>query len=138
MRLLLAIAIIVATSNVVAAEKPKDNPPKEQWIEITKPVIGCFMFGSDIEYSPKLIPAIESGEIIGETGTDIWRVECSMMRIGDKYIYDKPVLGYTTFISVICEHCSPYAYPVYTKAKGNFYKNIPTPANSEWLERGIH
>lgn len=61
-----------------------------------------------------------------------------MMGVGEKYIYDKPVLGYTTLISVVCEHCAPYAYSVYTKAKGNFYKNIPTPANSEWLERGTH
>ena len=131
MRFIIAVSVFAfGISQSMAVEKPKDTPPKEQWIEITKPVIGCFVYGSDIEYSPKLIPAIESEKVISEK-----RVECSMMQIGEKYIYDKPVLGYTTLISVICEHCSPYAYSVYTKAKSNFYKNIATPANSEWLER---
>jgi len=134
MRFIIAFSVFAfGIGHSMAVEKPKDTPPKEQWIEITNSVIGCFSIGSDLVNTPKLIPAIESEKIISEK-----RFECSMMQIGDKYIYDKPVLGYTTLISVICEHCSPYAYPVYTKAKSNFYKNIATPANSEWLERGIH
>ena len=120
--IILWAAIALATCPALASEAPKHTPPKEQWVEITKPVMGCATFGGNLDDNPELIPAIESEKIVDEKG-----IKCSPMQIGEKYLLDSPAHGYTTLITFVCPHCAPYAYPVYTKAKGEFYKNISQP-----------
>ena len=125
MRLLLAIAIIVATSNVVAAEKPKDTPPKEQWIEITKPIMGCsseWFATVNPLITPLMVQALDSKAAYRAGWFD-----CAPITIGEKFILDKPTAGYTTLISVVCGHCAPQRYPSYTTEKTGFYKLIPAP-----------
>ena len=125
MRFVIAVSILaVVTSQSMAAEKSRYIPPKQQWVEITKPVIGCFLtnIGGPLINSPEVFQGIETGMIFENK-----KITCSLMNVGEHYILETPVDKYTSLLSVICEHCAPSAYVVYTKAKTGFYKPIPAP-----------
>ena len=125
MRFIIAFSVFAfGIGHSMAVEKPKYNPPKEQWVQITRPVIGCFnsLLGGDLHDSPELIQGLET-----ENTFENKNVTCSLMSVGEHYILDAPVDGYSALVSVVCEHCAPSAYVVYTKAKAGFYKLIPAP-----------
>ena len=125
--IILWAAIALATCPALASEIPKYTPPKDQWVEITKPVIGCFSpflgFITPLD-TPELDQALNLKTVYQSKF-----VECVTMEIGERYLSDKPVSGYTTLVSVVCEHCAPSAYPIYTTEKTGFYKRIANPIN---------
>ena len=127
MRFIIAFSVFAfGISHSMAVEKPQYNHPKEQWVVLTRPIIGCDAI-ENIDWSEKAVPklssALEAGKPIQK-----WTTSCYLLNDGEKYLLEPPTNGFTTLLSVCGPHCT-MNINMYTKAKGTFYKNIPAPVS---------
>ena len=136
MRFIVALsALVLAASHSMAVEKPQYNHLKEQWVVITRPIIGCDSI-EDIDWSAKVAPILHSD---AEAAKPVrkWTTSCYVIKSGSQYFLDKPKNSYTVLVSLVCPHCAPYAEPTYTKANGKFYEKIPEPEFYKEFWKGV-